>query len=180
VTPAQAATEVLGLGTRPPTPADGAALRDLLAACHATYQSWAPAGWPVPRASGDWGARVRDPERWSLCAFARDGALAAYVSFRPARRGETPGSVGGPVLAGVAHLAALYVHPSRWRQGIATAMLARAEAAMREQGYGAAQLWTPEGAPAERFYVARGWRRDGRSAWDGWLGLQMVGYATRL
>ena len=47
-------------------------------------------------------------------------------------------------------------------------------------GYTAAQLWTPEGAPAERFYVARGWRRDGRSAWDGWLGLQMVGYATRL
>jgi GNAT superfamily N-acetyltransferase len=169
-----------GLSTRPPTLGDGTALRDLLAACHATYVSWAPAGWPVPRASTDWSTRLHEPERWSLCAFAPDGSLVAYVSFRPAREGETPGSAAGPVLSGVAHLAALYVHPSRWRQGIAGAMLARAETEMRERGYDAAQLWTPEGAPAERFYVARGWRRDGRSAWDAWLGLPMVGYATRL
>jgi GNAT superfamily N-acetyltransferase len=169
-----------GLHTRPPTSADGAALRDLLAACHASYRSWAPAGWPVPRTAADWSARLREPERWSLCAFAGDGALAAYVAFRPARRDETPSGAGGPPLAGVAHLAALYVHPSRWRQGIATAMLAQAEAAMHKRAYGAAQLWTPAGAPAERFYLARGWRRDGRSGWDGWLGLEMVGYATRL
>jgi hypothetical protein len=59
-------------------------------------------------------------------------------------------------------------------------MLARAEAAMRARQYTAARLWTPAGAPAERFYAAQGWARDGRAAWDGWLGLAMVGYATRL
>jgi GNAT superfamily N-acetyltransferase len=106
--------------------------------------------------------------------------MAAYASFRPARRDESPGRADGPPLTGVAQLAALYVHPSCWRQGIGAAMLASAEAAMQARGYGAGRLWTPENAPAERFYAARGWRRDGRSGWDGWLGLQMVGYATRL
>ena len=48
------------------------------------------------------------------------------------------------------------MHPSRWREGIAGAMLDAAEAAMAERGYVREQLWTPEGAPAERFYAARG------------------------
>jgi GNAT superfamily N-acetyltransferase len=133
----------------------------------------------VPEVWPGWPRRLAEPGRWSLCAF-RAGELVAYASIRPARRDETPGGAEGPPLIGVAHLAALYVHPACWRQGIGAAMLARAEAAMRGRGYGAARLWTPEGAPAERFYAARGWRRDGRSGWDGWLGLHMVGYATRL
>jgi GNAT superfamily N-acetyltransferase len=72
------------------------------------------------------------------------------------------------------------VHPSRRRQGLGAALLARAEGAMRSRGDRAARLWTPQGAPAERFYAAQGWRRDGRAGWHPWLGLQMVGYAKRL
>jgi GNAT superfamily N-acetyltransferase len=169
-----------GLTTRPPRPDDGDGLRALVSACDRSYLHWAPPGWTPPEVAAGWSARLGEPGRWSLCALAGDEEIVAYASFRPARHAETPGAAGGSPVPGLAHVAALYVHPSRWRQGLGAAMLARAEAAMRSRAYGAAQLWTPEGAPAERFYVAHGWRRDGRSGWDDWLGLQMVGYAKRL
>jgi GNAT superfamily N-acetyltransferase len=126
-----------------------------------------------------WLRRVGDPEFWSLCALDAAGTVAGFACFGPARSSGTPAAfaAGG---AHIAHVVALYVHPSHWRQSVATALLARAEEAMRTRGYGAARLWTPTGAPAERFYAARGWRPDGRSVWDGWLGLQLVGYAKRL
>jgi GNAT superfamily N-acetyltransferase len=168
-----------GFDTRAPAPAAGDALRALVAACDRSYLDWAPAGWTPPAVSTDWSARLGEPGRWSLCAFAGDD-LVAYASFRPAQHEPAPGAATGPPLPGLAHVAALYVHPARWGQGIGTAMLARAEAEMRTRGYDSARLWTPEGAPAERFYAAHGWRRDGQSGWDGWLGLQMVGYAKRL
>ena len=171
-------TRSAALHIRPPTSADGAALRALVAACDRTYLDWAPAGWTPPELPTDWSARRTEPGRWSEVAFC--GELVGYASFRPARSEETPGAAAGPVLPGVAHLAALYVHPTRWREGLGAAMLARAEAAMRARECGAARLWTSEGAPAEHFYAAQGWRRDGRSGWDGWLGLAMVGYAKRL
>jgi GNAT superfamily N-acetyltransferase len=145
-----------------PPRADRDALAALVVACERTYLEWAPAGWTVPEVAPAWLRRVPEPGVWLLCAPDGAGAIAGFVCFRPA------------------HIVALYVHPSAWRQGIATGLLARAEDALRAQGYRAASLWTPDGAPAERFYVARGWRRDGRSRWDGWLGLQMVGYAKRL
>ena len=83
----------------------------------------------------------------------------------------------GPRLA---HLGLLFVHPSRWRQGIAGSMLDRAEAEMVARGCVREQLWTPLDAPAERFYAARGWARDGRRKWHPWVGMEMVGYARDL
>jgi len=41
-------------------------------------------------------------------------------------------------------------------------------------------VWTPNGAPAEKFYVAQGWRLDGRREWHPWVGLEMVGYSKAL
>ena len=72
------------------------------------------------------------------------------------------------------------MHPSRWRQGIAGRLMALAEEEMRARGYVREQLWTPKGAPAEQFYVALGWGRDGRREWHPWAGLEMVGYAKAL
>jgi hypothetical protein len=57
---------------------------------------------------------------------------------------------------GLAHVSAVFVHPDRWRRGIAALMLDAAVAAMREQGYDRAQLWTLAGSPAERLYAAAG------------------------
>ena len=58
-----------------------------------------------------------------------------------------------------AHVGLVFVHPSRWREGIAGTMLERAEADMVVRGYVREQLWTPRGAPAERFYEERGGAR---------------------
>ena len=80
----------------------------------------------------------------------------------------------------MAHVGLVFVHPSRWRQGIAGALLSLAEAEMVARGYVREQLWTPVGAPAEQFYAARGWERDGRREWHPWVGLEMVGYAQEL
>jgi GNAT superfamily N-acetyltransferase len=72
------------------------------------------------------------------------------------------------------------VRPSHWRRGLASRLLALAEAEMRARGYGREQLWTPEGAPAEKLYRALGWERDGRREWHPWAALWMVGYAKAL
>jgi GNAT superfamily N-acetyltransferase len=168
------------LVARPLAVADGAALADLVRACDRTYLEWAPSGWAPPEVAPDWAARFAEPGRWSCCALDADGAMVAFVSFRPAREHETPGRPDGPLLEGVAHIGAVFVHPSRWREGIAASLLQRAEREMRARGYTAAQLWTPDGAPAERFYAAQGWRRDGRVAFHEWVGLTVVSYAKPL
>ena len=60
-------------------------------------------------------------------------------------------------------LYAIYLHPSRWSQGIGRALLERAEESMRASGFEQAILWVMEGNErGERFYRAAGWERDGR------------------
>jgi GNAT superfamily N-acetyltransferase len=170
------------LRARPLAAGDGPALAALVTACDQTYVDWAPAGWTAPEVAPDWAARFAEPDRWSCCVVDAPpaGAFVGFVSFRPARASETPGRADGAVLPGVAHVGALFVHPSRWREGVGAWLLRRAEREARARGYTAAQLWTPQGAPAERFYAASGWRRDGRVAWHDWMGLTVVGYAKPL
>lgn len=168
------------LRERPLEPSDGEALIALARACDETYLEWAPAGWTVPEVPPDWAARFHGPDRWAHLALDGAARLVASVAFRPAHDAAAPGPASGPPLPGMAHLGVMFVHPARWRQGIAGAMLARAEAAMVELGYVREQLWTPTGAPAERFYAARGWELDGRRAWHPWVGLEVVGYAREL
>jgi GNAT superfamily N-acetyltransferase len=80
---------------------------------------------------------------------------------------------------GVAHVSAVFVDPSRWGQGIATALLGQAEEAMCARGYHLGRLWTAEEGPARHFYERRGWRHDGRRKWHDRLGLDIVGYEKR-
>jgi GNAT superfamily N-acetyltransferase len=159
---------------------DAEALSELIEACDRSYLDWAPAGWSVPEVSPDWARRFEDPERWSHCVWDSDGGMVAFACFKPAHRSDTPGFDDGPLLVGVAQLAAVFVHPSWWRQGVATALLELAESEMAARGYTSAQLWTPENAPAECFYTAQGWTRDGRFGWHPWIGLTVIGYAKRL
>jgi GNAT superfamily N-acetyltransferase len=168
------------LRERPLEPGDAEALIALARACDETYVEWAPAGWTVPEVPPDWAARFLAPDRWAHVAVDREDRIVASVAFRPAHEDRAPGPPSGPPLPGVAHVGIVFVHPSRWREGIAGAVLASAEAAMVAGGYVREQLWTPEGAPAERFYAARGWERDGRRAWHPWVGLYVVGYARDL
>ena len=80
----------------------------------------------------------------------------------------------------MAHVGLVFVRPSHWRRGIAGRMMGLAEAEMRARGYLRERLWTPLGAPAEQFYQAQGWARDGRREWHPWVGLEMIGYAKEL
>jgi GNAT superfamily N-acetyltransferase len=151
---------------RPLTAGDVAALTELAHVCDETYLEWTPPGWTVPVSPPNWMGRYLTPHAWGLLAWEAD-ALIGSVAFRP----HSPE---------VAHLGQLLVHPSRWREGIASRLLAVAEDEMRARGYVRERLWTPNGAPEERFYLAHGWRRDGRREWHPWAGLEMVGYAKAL
>ena len=154
------------LHERPLVSGDMAALTDLARVCDETYLEWTPAGWTVPVAPPHWADRYLAPDAWARVAVDEAGQLLATVAFRRADVDDF-----------VAHVGLVFVHPSRWRQGIAGSMLTLAETEMVARGYGREQLWTPEGAPAEQFYTARGWKRDGRRAWHPWVALTVVGYA---
>ena len=146
-----------------------AAFTELSRICDETYLEWAPRGWTVPVVPPGWADRYLKPDAWVRVAFDAGGQLVASVAFR---RADVPEPVG--------HVGLLLVHPSRWREGIARTLMEVAEAEMRARGYVREQLWTPKGAPAERFYLALGWARDGRREWHPWAGLEMVGYAKAL
>jgi GNAT superfamily N-acetyltransferase len=149
------------------TSADAPAITALARACDETYLEWAPKGWAVPEAPPGWANRYFQPDAHIEGLFEPD--LLATVAFR-----------ASDLAPSIAHLGLVFVHPSRWREGIAGALMDRAEAEMVARGYVREVLWTPEGAPAEHFYRARGWARDGRNEWHPWVGLQMVGYARDL
>jgi GNAT superfamily N-acetyltransferase len=148
----------------------------VVAACDATWRDWTPADWepPAPE-SAQWVSQLAASDRWTRVAVEPDGRLVGLVSWSPARSGPEWRTVPG-----VAHLAALFVHPDRWRQGVASQLLAAALDAMRAQGYSRARLNTPEGAPAERFYAAHGWTRGGESRWHAVVRLQSVEYTIEL
>jgi len=164
---------------RPFEAGDTDGLIALVRACDETYREWAPAGWEPPTINSGWAEGFLARDRWAR--VVDDGAgIVAAVAFRQAHLQPVPGPAEGPPLEGVAHLSILFVHPSRWREGIAGALLDAAETEMVARGFEREMLWTPEGAPAERFYAARGWERDGRRAWHQWVGLMVVGYARDL
>jgi GNAT superfamily N-acetyltransferase len=168
------------LRARPARGTGGAAIASLMRACDETYLSWTPPGWTPPAPPPEWPQRLSDPDYWAQVVVDGPGRVVGLVAFRPARSGDEPGGAAGEPLPGVAHLGVLLVHPARWREGIGATLLARAEAAMAAGGYRRARLWTPAGAPAERFYRACGWAPDGRRGLNPWLGLDVVGYAKPL
>jgi len=71
-------------------------------------------------------------------------------------------------------LYAIYLHPSRWDQGIGRALLERAEESMRTFGFARAVLWVLKGNErGQRFYRAAGWESDGRKV-DTFQGAEVV------
>jgi GNAT superfamily N-acetyltransferase len=157
------------LHERPLAPGDMPALTGLARVCDETYLEWTPRGWTIPVAPRGWADRYLAPGAWARVALDGTGQLVATVAFRRADVDDS-----------VAHVGLVFVHPSRWREGIAGTMLQLAEAEMVARGYVREQLWTPDGAPAEQFYTARGWALNGRREWHPWVGLEMVGYAKEL
>jgi GNAT superfamily N-acetyltransferase len=168
------------LELRAPGQADVPGIATLVGACDATYRSWAPPGWEPPppgRELDRWRGRVTDGTWWTRIAVEPEGRVVGLVCFTQAVAATAPWLEPIP---GRAHVSAMFAHPERWRQGIATALLELAEEAMRKAHYTEAQLWTPEEAPARRFYGARGWTHDGRRQWLDDLALPIVAYIKTL
>jgi GNAT superfamily N-acetyltransferase len=161
---------------RDATTADRHALVDLVLRCDETYREWAGPELRVPSREEElahWHRRFADPLQRIRVADV-DGALAGTCAWTQARAGHGV----GPPIAGRAHVSAVFVDPAHWRKGIAAALLREAVAAMAENGFDSAQLWTPEGAPARRFYEASGWTVTGATLHMPELNLPLVMYET--
>ncbi len=186
------------LEVRVPAPGEERAIADMVAACDETYRAWAPPGWEPPppgRELDRWRGRIMDGSWWTRIAVEPGGRVVGLVCFAQAVvQPALPAAGGLPVRARTsgrdrlelepiphrAHVSAVFTHPDRWREGIAAAMLALAEDAMRAEGYREVQLWTPREAPARAFYEASGWRHDGREQWLDELALAIVAYVKPL
>lgn len=163
---------------RDATTPDIDALVDLVLRCDLTYRDWAGADLRLPARDEEvahWRRRFADPLQRIRVAEVGD-AIAGTCAWTQARSGHGV----GPPLAGRAHVSAMFVDPGHWRQGIAAALLGEALAAMTEAGFTSAQLWTPEGAPARRFYEAGGWTVTGATLHMPELNLPLVMYETTL
>jgi GNAT superfamily N-acetyltransferase len=160
----------LSVRLRPAAAADVEAMLAIVEACDASHRDWAPAGWqPPPPGSARWVTELAAPERRTAVAVVGE-RLRGFLSWDPARDS-----------AGTGHVGALFVHPEAWRRGIATTLLAAAVDAMRSEGLERARLNTLEGSPAEAFYRARGWERDGRrDDFHMVMRLPAVGYSRTL
>ena len=91
--------------------------------------------------------------------LAIEGAtVLGFATFGASRDEDAPGA---------GELFALYVDPERWRAGAGRVLLARTREGLHALGHREALLWVLRGnEPAERFYEADGWRRDGASRWE--------------
>ena len=148
------------------------AVIELISRCDHSYLEWAPAGWRPPDLGWyreRWEERLPHREMWARGAFDRSGELVGFVAFGPE-----------PGRSRVAHVNAVFVDPAHWRRGVGRSLLAMAEEEMRARGHHFARLWTPEGAPACRFYERLGWRPERRRDWFEPLGLYVVGYEKPL
>lgn len=164
---------------REATPADAPALAALVEAAQATHREWAGERFRLPGAEEEeleWHVRFARSGGWVRCAVEPGGRIVGAVAFSDAR--ERRGA--GPVIAGLGHVSAVFVHPDRRREGIARHLVESAHAAMRAAGYVRAQLWTLEGSPAMALYEGLGWERDGRRELHPGLGLMMVAYVRAL
>ena len=183
---------------RAPAPGEERAIAALVGACDETYRAWNPPGWEPPppgRELDRWRGRITDGSWWTRIAVEPAGRVVGLVCFTQAVVQPPPPTAARLSVRAVrasddrlelepipqrAHVSAVFTHPDRWREGIAAAMLAAAEEAMRAQGYREAQLWTPREAPAGLFYRACGWRHDGREQWLDELSLPIVAYVKDL
>jgi GNAT superfamily N-acetyltransferase len=159
-------------------PDDRGELVDLVLRCDRTYRDWAGPDLRLPRRDEElahWHRRFADPLQRIRVAEI-DGAIAGTCAWTQARTGHGV----GPAIAGRAHVSAVFVDPEHWRKGIARRLLGDAVAAMVEAGFESAQLWTPEGAPARRFYEANGWTITGDKLHMAELNLPLVMYALAL
>jgi GNAT superfamily N-acetyltransferase len=153
------------------------AVAHLVVRCDALVSEWAPPGWSLPE---DWLATERriweqdlaDETVWAEVACDAAAKVIGVASAQREGASDDAGA-GGMLLA-------LFVEPERHGQGIGGLLAARAEDWMRERGLTRALVNVLEDAPARGFYLAHGWRPDGRRATYEAFDLPTIGLAKKL
>jgi GNAT superfamily N-acetyltransferase len=112
---------------------------------------------------------------------------ARYTFDRPDGPRTTVALRGGAIAGFAAirghELAALYVDPDAWGQGIGRALIERARADLAASGVIEARLWLLAGnARAQRFYERDGWSTDGTQRTEAVWGItvDVIEYRRRL
>ncbi|MFR9722181.1 N-acetyltransferase family protein [Streptomyces sp. MS19] len=92
-----------------------------------------------------------------------DGGLTIWTAEEDGRIVGTVSLARNPKPNGRhrAEIVKLMVHPDARGRGLARALLARAEQAAADEGFGLLLLDTETGSPAERLYLSAGWIRYG-------------------
>jgi len=155
---------------RPGTRADIPALARLVQDCDASHRAWTD-HLELPELAdqaASWDVQFSRRGAWIGVAEDDDGRIVGVVAYAPASQ------------IGIAHVSAVFVHPTHWGRGIARRLVTAAEDAMRAEGYRGARLWTLAGSPAETVYRRLGWHPDGRRGESTSLDLPTVGYARQL
>ncbi len=156
---------------------DAAACASVTTATDQTYLEWMPQGWRPAEATAErayYAETLEESERWSVGAFEPGGRMVAFATLRQAA------DESGASIERTGHLGALFVHPDRWREGIAAALLELAEEQMRRRGYTEGRLRTPVGAPAIDFYRRFGWSENGESLYLERYDLRTIGFSKQL
>lgn len=167
----------MSLELRAGTDADTPEVARMMSEAFAGYRVFAPATW-VPPTEGLEQERLAgllgNPAVWSRLAFDGD-RLVGHAIAHAATIGRRPSDEPG-----LAHLRNLFIDPSQWGTGLATALHAAALAAMRAAGMTRIRLVTPAGqARARRFYEREGWR-GGTPFEDEAFGMALVEYRREL
>jgi N-acetylglutamate synthase-like GNAT family acetyltransferase len=97
------------------------------------------------------------PQRWWIAE--NDGRAVGFVGIGPSRDPRDPD---------LGELDTIAVDPDHWRQGVGRALLQVAEAALVDDGYEVAILWTVAHYElGYRFYEAMRWKLDGATRDEG-------------
>jgi len=146
--------------TRPATPADAAAIAEIhVRAWQTAYRGMMDDAFldalSVVQRVAQWRERLTagrdDLHVW---VAEQEGEVVGFCSFGPSDEDDVPRRT--------AILHTIYVRPGLTRAGVGSALLTRAEQAMREAGYRHAVLWMlKQNANAGAFYDRAGWRADG-------------------
>lgn len=100
-----------------------------------------------------YGLGSTDPLVREMIVATEGGAILGFAITGPSR--DEDSQAAGEIYA-------LYVDPPHWRGGVGRLLLSESRRRLRERGFEEAILWVLRGnEPAERFYRADGWERDG-------------------
>lgn len=165
----------MGWSLRAADPTDAERVATVLSEAFEGYRSFAPSGWEPPDPGRELEVvreRLNSSTVWCLIAEAGDEP-AGHVAVLPAsEHGSWPSD--DPELA---HLWQLFVRPSWWGSGLATALHAEAVRETASRGFTSMRLFTPAAqARARRFYEREGWTAAGDAFDDPDFGLPLLEY----